>query len=319
MADMISTIKSNVDIDIINYKVKTQLFDLITFTESKYKNEIEVIAANIVYGNKKFVLLAGPSSSGKTTSCRKLCQEIRRHGKNAIAISLDDFFMNRDTYPKNPDGSYDFETFDILDVKKFNECIDDLITKNETDLPEFDFYTGKRKEKYNHITVSSQDIIVIEGTHALNPNLLTITNVDKYFYKVYICTYTNFCKNGEIILPAKLFRMLRRMIRDVQSRGTSIEETLKMWNNVCIGEDLYIKPYKNQANYLLDTTHIYEPYLYHKYLENVLNKNKDDKYAKELLEKLSYFGYLTEEIVPSDSMIWEFLVKEKPTEDLLKF
>ena len=315
MENITGVTKTQLDLRKINDMAKYDLNNLINFSAKKYKDEIDVIANNIIYGSKRFVLMAGPSSSGKTTTSKMIEKELNAQGKGCVSISLDDFFINREFTPKLEDGSYDFENFSILDLDKFNQCIQDLITSYETDLPLFDFVTGSRKKEVRHVEVTDQDVIVIEGTHALNPNLLRIN--DSLFYRVYICVYSNFQVEGQTIIPAKLLRFMRRLIRDAQSRGQGVEETLRMWNHVCDGEDKYIKPYRVSANYLLDTTHLYEPLLYHTYLEKILKKSTND-YGKELYQKLQYCGYLTEDVVPDDSLLWEFLVKDCDTKKLLK-
>lgn len=309
-----TNIKTNLDLDAINKRANEHLYELVRFSEKKYQDEIELIANNIMYSNKKFVLLAGPSSSGKTTTSKKICEQLKSLGINSISISLDDFFVNRDKTPKLADGNYDFENFSILDVEKFNECIKDLIDKQETDLPIFNFITGKREEFYNHIKITDNDVIVIEGIHALNPKLLTIDS--NYFYKIYVCVFTNFQINNTTVIPAKLLRLMRRLIRDVQTRGTSIKQTIDTWHHVCEGEEKYIKPYREQANHLIDTTHMYEPLLYHTYLQPLLSKHLDTPYGKELYDKLSKCGYLKQNIIPNDSLLWEFLVKEVNIEDM---
>ncbi|MCR4875339.1 MAG: nucleoside kinase [Clostridia bacterium] len=315
MENITGVIKTQLDLQKINDMADSDLDNLVKFSAKKYQDEIEVIANNIIYGSKRFVLLSGPSSSGKTTTSHMIAKHLNALGKGCVYISLDDFFINRDQTPILPDGKYDFENFDILDLDKINSCITDLITKFETDLPIFDFVTGTRKKEVNHIEVSQDDVIIIEGTHALNPMLLRMDT--SLFYKVYICVYSNFQINGTTIIPAKLLRFMRRLIRDAQTRGTGIEETLSLWNNVCAGEDKYIKPYRVAANYLLDTTHPYEPLLYHTYLEKMLKCSKNP-YGIELYEKLQFCGYLTEDVVPDDSLLWEFLVKGSNKDKMLK-
>ena len=315
MENITGVTKTQLDLRKINEMAEYDLDTLINFSAKKYRDEVEVIANNIIYGSKRFVLLAGPSSSGKTTTSKMIAKHLNEQGRGCVAISLDDFYIDRSLTPKLEDGTYDFENFNILDLDKFNQCVQELMTNYETDLPIFDFVKGERKKEVNHIEVSDQDVIVIEGTHALNPDLLRLDS--SLFYRVYICVYSNFQIEGQTIIPAKLLRFMRRLIRDAQSRGQGIEETLQMWNHVCEGEDKYIKPYRVTANYLLDTTHLYEPLLYHTYLEKILKDSKN-AYGQELYEKLQYCGYLTEDVVPDDSLLWEFLVKGTNTNDLLK-
>ncbi|MCR4661746.1 MAG: nucleoside kinase [Clostridia bacterium] len=306
MENITGVTKTQLDLTDINRLSKENLKFLIEFSARKYDCEIEVIANNIIYGNRRFVLLSGPSSSGKTTTSLKLKEALAKQGRGCVTISLDDFFINRDKIPKLEDGMYDFDNFDILDRFTLNKCISELMDQYNTYLPTFDFIYGKRTDDYRHIKVSDNDVIIIEGTHALNPKLLKLEH--DLFYRVYVCVYSNFQIDGNTVIPAKLVRFMRRLIRDVQARGTSIEETLAMWNHVCEGEDKYIKPYRVLANYLLDTTHMYEPLLYRTYLEDSLRHSKNS-YGIELYNKLQHCEYLDESILPDDSLLWEFLVK----------
>ncbi len=314
MKNLIEDKKSSIPIDWLNDMAKNNLRWLIDFSEMKYNDEIHVIANDIVYDRKMFVLLAGPSSSGKTTTSHKISDELAKRGKQSVYMSLDDFFIDRDKTPKLPDGQYDFENFKILDLDSFNRCINELINEHETELPIFDFVTGMRKKETKHLKVTKDHVIIIEGIHALNPDLIRM-NTD-FFYKIYICVYTNFIINKESKIPAKLLRFMRRMIRDLQTRGASIAHTVNMWNNVCAGEEKYIKPYRNTADHMFDTTHPYELLLYSKYLTPLLEKEQGLPYAKELYDKLQFCDKITEDNIPPNSLLWEFMVKDVDIEKL---
>ena len=314
MKNLIEDRKSSIPISVLNELAKNDLKWLIGFSEMKYSDEIHVIANDIVYDRKPFVLLAGPSSSGKTTTSHKISDELAKRHKQSIYMSLDDFFIDRDKTPKLPDGQYDFENFKILDLDVFNSCINDLIHKHETDLPIFDFVTGKRKKEKRHLKTTKDHVIIIEGIHALNPELIRM-NPD-FFYKIYICVYTDFIINKQSKIPAKLLRFMRRLIRDIQTRGASIEHTVNMWNNVCAGEEKYIKPYRNTADHMFDTTHPYELLLYSKYLTPLLEKSQDLAYAKELYDKLQFCSKMTQDRIPENSLLWEFMVKNVDIEKL---
>lgn len=314
MKNLIEDRKSSIPISELNEMARNNLKWLIDFSETKYNDEIHVIANDIVYDRKPFVLLAGPSSSGKTTTSHKISDELAKRGKQSIYMSLDDFFINRENTPKLPDGQYDFENFKILDLDTFYKCIDDLINKHETELPIFDFVTGRRKKETRHLTITKDHVIIIEGIHALNPELIG-TNTD-FFYKIYICVYTDFIINKQSKIPAKLLRFMRRMIRDIQTRGSSIEHTINMWNNVCAGEEKFIKPYRETAHHMFDTTHPYELLLYSQYLTPLLEKNQHLAYAKELYEKLQFCDKLKQDCIPENSLLWEFIVKGVDIEKL---
>lgn len=314
MKNLIKDKKSSIPISTLNESAQKDLRWLIDFSEMKYSDEINVIADEIVYDRKLFVLLAGPSSSGKTTTSHKISHELAKRGKQSVYISLDDFFINRDKTPKLPDGQYDFENFKILDLDTFNNCLSELISKQETYLPSFDFITGTRKKEAKHLKITKDHVIIIEGIHALNPELIRM-NTD-LFYKIYICVYTDFIINNQSKIPAKLLRFMRRMIRDLQTRGSSIEHTINMWNNVCAGEEKYIKPYRNTADHMFDTTHPYELLLYSKYLTPLLEKSQNLAYAKELYDKLQFCSKITQDCIPENSLLWEFIVKGSDIEKL---
>ena len=290
----------------IQDEAKKDLNGLITSCEEFYHNQIKSIADDIAHNSEiKIVLMAGPSSSGKTTSSNLIREYLANYGFESIVVSMDDFFLNRDKTPRLPDGSFDFENYTAVDLESLNQFDDDLFVKGEAKMPIFNFKTGYREEKMVDIKLNPNTIVIIEGIHALNPAVFKahLENM----YKIYICLNTNF-DNGEYgIIPAQKIRLMRRLIRDYRTRGMSIGATLNTWHNVLEGEDKYIKPYKNTADFLLNSTHGYEPMMYCKYLKPLLEKEHDHELAKVLLKYLNNIEPLDKKYLPEDSLLHEFL------------
>ena len=298
--------KVSFDLSIVNELSKTNSQKLIKDAETLYRKQIDEIASEIIErGNIKVVLLAGPSSSGKTTSSNLIRKRLSEAGYESLVISMDDFFLNREQTPKLPSGDYDYENVTALDLNYLNKFISDLYDKGEADMPIFNFVTGSREEKYNHIKLTDKTIIIMEGIHALNP--LVFTKHTENMYKIYICFNTNFSIGEKTVLPAKKLRLMRRLIRDNRTRGMSLEATFNMWQNVLAGEDLFIKPFKNRADYLINSTHAYEPLMYAKHLLPVLKQEKPTPAVNNLIEMLSLCETMDASLLPEDSLLHEFL------------
>lgn len=279
---------------------------LIADAESLYRRQIDEIASDIIKNGKyKVVLLAGPSSSGKTTSSNLIRKRLSENGYDSIVVSMDDFYVDRDKTPKLKNGDYDFENVTALDLEYLNKFIADLYEKGEAEMPKFNFVTGKREEKFTNIKLNDNTIVIIEGIHALNP--IVFTSHTENMYKIYICVNTNFVKEGKTVLPAKKLRLMRRLIRDVRTRGMSLAGTFDMWQNVLAGEDVYIKPYKNHADYLINSTHAYEPLMYAKHLLPALKKEEPTPAVLNLIEMLEECEKMDASMLPADSLLHEFL------------
>ena len=261
-------------------------------------------------GNKvKVVLIAGPSSSGKTTSCTKLAVYLHSFGLTPKMISMDNFFKDRVDTPRKPNGDYDFECLEAIDLKLFNKTIKDLLDGKTVKMPTFDFYSGEKKFK-TEMTLSPTDILLIEGIHALNPKLLT--EVDKkYKYKIYLSPLTavNIDRDNRIYLTDT--RLLRRMIRDNRTRGYSVSDTLKIWKDVREGEEKYIFPYQDEADYVFDTSLIYEFCILKTYVMPLLYSVRPDdpnySEAVRLMKVLNVFLPIPSEAIPADSILREFI------------
>ncbi len=283
--------------------------------EEKYNNKILKIAKDIANSEKtEIVMLAGPSSSGKTTTAKKLCQALAALGVKSHTVSLDDFYLNNEDSPRFPDGTPDYETVDSLDIACFEKTMKTLIETGSALMPEFDFLTGRRKEKYNELHLGKNDVIVVEGLHALNP-VITENLPKERLLKIYISVSSRiYDKNKNIVLNKRNLRFIRRMVRDYKFRGNSVEETFKMWITVRYGEDAYLFPFKENADIKINTIHLYEScVLKDLAAELLMQVSKESEFYKEsqrLIRSLYRFPNIDSSFVPEDSLLREFIGKE---------
>ncbi|MBQ8337963.1 MAG: zeta toxin family protein, partial [Oscillospiraceae bacterium] len=301
----------------INKAAESSLSELVAYCEKRYDDQISRLAELLVSSKQyKIVLLAGPSGSGKTTTARKLSEKIIAGGKNALYVSLDDFFLNREDLPKLPSGETDFESVYTLDIEEIRKCFSLLLSGKKASIPYFDFTTGRRApDKARDFTAGENDIIIVEGLHAINTELTD--GIDAFdgngFYKLFVNPDSQIYKeDGTKALKRRTLRMMRRMIRDYYFRGSSLENTLNMWEGVCREEIKTIIPFKDTADTVVDTTHFYEPCIYHNYLLPIIKKSQinNPKHAETLAELtacLDLFFDAPCDAVPANSMIREFI------------
>lgn len=300
MQEIIKT--STIDINLINFQNEHSTIDLIDKCESSYINQIDDLISDILSLPKiKILLLTGPSSSGKTTTANLIASKLIRCNIPSTVISMDDFFINRENTPILEDGTYDFENVNTIDIPLFKSFLNEIFISNKTKMPRFDFVEGKRTG-FENIEIEKNGIIIIEGIHALNPIFISKNNSE--IYRVYVCPNTNFTLNNKIILKPNELRKIRRLIRDYFHRGMTINQTLSLWNNVCLGEEKYIKPFKHTANFWIDSTHNYEPLLYKKYLPPILNNSLT---CNAIKNSLQHFSEIDIEYLPNNSLLMEFL------------
>lgn len=285
--------------------------DLIRISETLMNNKIMDQVKEIKKsGNKvKVILLAGPSSSGKTTSCSKLAMFLHSFGLIPRMISMDDFFKDRVDTPKKPNGEYDFESLDAIDLKLFNKTIRDLLDGKTVKMPTFDFYAGEKKFKKEMI-MGKTDILLIEGIHALNPKLLSdIPRENKY--KVYLSPLTAINIDKDNRMSTTDNRLLRRMIRDNRTRGYNVSQTLDLWDDVREGEEKYIFAYQDEADFVFNTSLIYEFCVLKTYVLPLLYSVKPDdpnySEALRLMKVLNIFLPVPSEAIPADSILREFI------------
>ncbi|MCI9335720.1 MAG: nucleoside kinase [Lachnospiraceae bacterium] len=287
------------------------LGDMILVQEALQERRIGEIAREIVdRGNVKFVLIAGPSSSGKTTFSHRLAIQLRTYGLIPHPIALDDYFINRVDTPKDADGNYDFECLEAIDIKKFNEDMNLLLAGEAVELPQYNFKLGKREYHGNIKKLGSEDVLVIEGIHGLNP-VTTASMPDESKFKIYISALTSLNVDDHNRIPTTDGRLLRRIVRDARTRGNSAKRTIAMWPSVRRGEEKYIFPFQESADEMFNSALIYELAVLKQYVEPLLfgiEEGEPEYYeAKRLLKFLEYFQGIDSQNVPANSICREFI------------
>lgn len=288
-----------------------EMNDMILVQEALLERRIGEIAENIVKkGNVKFVLIAGPSSSGKTTFSHRLSIQLRTYGKIPHPIALDDYFVNRELTPRDENGDYNFECLEAIDVKQFNEDMERLLRGERVELPTFNFKTGKREYHGRYKQFGEEDILVIEGIHGLNPET-TYSLPDESKFKIYISALTSLNLDEHNRIPTTDGRLLRRMVRDARTRGASARRTIEMWPSVRRGEENYIFPFQEEADEMFNSVLIYELSVLKQYAEPLLysiEPGEPEYYeAKRLLKFLEYVQGIDSQNVPSNSICREFI------------
>lgn len=287
--------------------------DITLVSEAMQEKQVAKIAEKIAEGYKegiRIVLISGPSSSGKTTFCKRLQVQLTTNLLHPVGISLDDYFLNREDTPKDEHGEYDFESLYALDLPYFNKDVKKLLSGEEIELPSFNFETGQRVFKGKKLKLRENSILVMEGIHALNPELTEFID-DKYKYRVYVSVLTSISLDNHNWIPTTDNRLLRRIIRDYRFRGYSAEETINRWPSVRLGEDKWIFPYQENADAMFNSAMLYELAALRKYAEPILaqvpESSKANAEAYRLLRFLRYFNYIPTEELPGTSLLREFL------------
>lgn len=295
----------------LNNMVSTgNIGDLIRMNEMITSNKLLELAKDIKQQPEvKIVLLAGPSSSGKTTTARKLCMYLRSLGMNPKTISMDDYFVEKDQNPLDEDGNPDYECLEAIDLKLFNQQIASLIAGEKVSIPTYNFLLGKKEYKKT-MQVAKNEVILIEGIHGLDPNILNNIKREKK-YKIYLSALTELNMDDHNRISTTDNRLLRRMIRDNRTRGYNVEATLKSWASVRRGEEKYIFPYQDEADATFNTALIYELGVLKTYVEPLLySVDQSSEYyeeAKRLINFLRLFLPIPSESIPQDSILREFI------------
>ncbi len=290
---------------------KGRFNELVLVQEALQERRISEIASDIVSrGGIKFVMIAGPSSSGKTTFSHRLSVQLRTHGLTPHPIAADDYFVDRENTPRQPNGDYDFECLEAIDTQKFNEDMCALLAGERVELPTFNFVTGKREYKGNFKQLGPDDILVIEGIHGLNDKMSYALPADSK-YKIYISALTTLNIDEHNRIPTTDGRLLRRLVRDARTRGATAKRTVQMWPSVRKGETENIFPFQESADAMFNSALIYELAVLKPYAEPLLysiEKGEPEYFeAVRLLKFLSYFlGVGTEEL-PKNSIVREFV------------
>ncbi len=285
--------------------------ELMLVQEALQERRISEIASDIVSrGGIKFVMIAGPSSSGKTTFSHRLSVQLRTHGLTPHPIAVDDYFVDREKTPKQPNGDYDFECLEAIDIEKFNQDMCDLLAGKRVELPTFNFVTGKREYKGNYKVLGPDDVLVIEGIHGLNDKMSYSLPAESK-YKIYISALTTLNIDEHNRIPTTDGRLLRRMVRDARTRGASAKRTIQMWPSVRRGEEANIFPFQESADAMFNSALIYEISVLKQFAEPLLYSIEpgEPEYfeAVRLLKFLSYFLCVSPENLPKNSIAREFV------------
>lgn len=307
-ADLIG-VRNSVD---LNRIVSTgKISDLIKMDEAVQTHRLLSIAKEIFDNRKriKIVLLAGPSSSGKTTTSKKLCLYLNILGFHPVTVEMDDYFVDREKTPKDENGNYDFECLEAMDIKLFDKQMQELLDGKKVTLPKYNFALGK-SEKGKDLQLEDNDIIIIEGIHSLDTNILTSISREKK-YKIYISPLTELNMDNHNRISTTDNRLLRRIIRDNRTRNYRVEHTLAQWASVRAGEEKYIFPYQDESDAMINSAAIYEIGVLKTYVEPLLYSVEPDspqyEEAKRLINFLRLFLPIPSESIPEDAIIREFI------------
>ncbi len=285
--------------------------DMILVQEALQERRIGEIARDIARREGvKFVMIAGPSSSGKTTFSHRLSIQLRTYGMRPHTIGLDNYYLNHDSTPLDEDGNPDYECLEALDVEQFNQDMAELLAGKSVELPTFNFKTGKREYNGRTVKLGPDDILVIEGIHGLNEKMSHSLPAESK-YKIYISALTCLNVDEHNRIPTTDGRLLRRMVRDARTRGASAQKTIEMWASVRRGEEKYIFPFQEQADAMFNSALVYELAVLKQYAEPLLFsiKKGEPEYheAKRLLKFLEYFLGVSSEELPKNSLCREFV------------
>lgn len=297
----------------INFKTVSDPKGFIEECDAQYAAKVRQ-AADLIENNLKrspIVLLAGPSGSGKTTSSMKLAEELRRRGIGSHSIGMDDYYKNLDpaTAPRTPEGDIDFESPLCLDMQLLNEHFDKLSRHERIFVPKYEFARKMRvTEPSRSLELHDDEIVIFEGIHALSD---TITDRHPEAFKLYISARSDVEFNGQVVFKRTWFRLMRRMIRDNNFRGSDAAETMAMWANVRRGEKKYISPFKDKADFRFDTSFAYEPAVYNeaatKLFQSVPEGIERFEELRQVLPALQLFGVIDNDLVAPDALIREFI------------
>lgn len=299
------------NIEEINSEIKAGAQKFVDTVESNYRNQLERVANDILAREKpvKIILLGGPSCAGKTTSAKLIDEVLEAHGKKVISVEMDNFFISRDERPRLPNGSIDYDSINIVDLKLMKKCFLELFETGKTMLPVYDFINGVSVPNSELIEADKDTIIIFEGIHTLNPKLIKELGTDD-FYKIFINNGNGY-KLGETTIEPRQFRMVRRMVRDVEFRGVSMANTIKHWKDVTDAEDLYIMPFSDDVDIKINTSHEFEIDLFKDAVLDALNNNEIDKVKMPWVDVFKKVEPLSKKLLPKTTLMKEFLSLEK--------
>lgn len=295
----------------LNKKIAdSKIEDLIKIVETNFNNNIHELVDDILAKKARFVLFAGPSSSGKTTTTKKIALQLRSRGYHVLIISVDNYFKNKVDTPKDENGNYDFECLEALDLKLLNKQLKDLISGKKVSLPEYNFVTGEKEYKNEPIKIDDNCIILMEGLHCINDEMTP--DLDPTLkYKVYLSPFIPINVDRHNYISTTDLRLMRRIVRDNRTRATDVGATISYWNTVRSGEEKYIFPYINNVDKILNTSLVYEVGVLKVYVEPLLYSVKSDSpaynEARRLINSLGTFFPIPSDYVTDESILREFI------------
>jgi uridine kinase len=283
---------------------------LITVSEAMQEKHLSKIADDIASRDVKVVMIAGPSSSGKTTTCKRLSVQLVINGIWPKQMSMDDYYVDRENTPLDENGEYDFESLHALNLELFNEHVNALINGEEVELPRYNFATGKSEKSGKKLKLKENEILVIEGIHALNPDL-TSSIPQRQIFRLYASALTTIMLDDHNYVSTTDNRLIRRMVRDYKYRNTSAEQTLARWASVRRGEDKWIFPFQENADAVFNTALLFELAVLKSQAESLLFGVKEDSpqysEARRLIRFLRHIAPMSEDQIPFTSLLREFL------------
>lgn len=298
------------DVDRINTLARTPK-EFITAAETAFAEEIHFICEKIREHHCCIIMLSGPSGSGKTTTAQKIREALEEYGKTTVTVSLDNFYLGADKVPRSADNKPDFESVYALDIPCIHRCLEDILEhRGRVTLPRYDFIHSRRSDETLTLNFDEDTIVVLEGIHALNP-ILTDGLPSERTAKVYASVKQGIKRGEETILSNKDIRFVRRLVRDHAFRASTPEYMLNMWEQVCAGEQNYIRPYRYHSDFTVNTIHIYEPCIMKAeaipLLEQIPETHEQYAFIQRILNGLRQFESITQDCVPENSLIREFI------------
>ena len=286
--------------------------ELIRVNEALHEKKFSEIADMICERGAKAVMLAGPSSSGKTTSANRLATQLRVHGKTPILMSLDDYYIDRDKLTAGPDGEIDLEHINTIDTELFGQHLCELFDGKEVEIPSFNFKLGKREWHGNKLRLTERTVIIVEGLHGLNPSLLPIGLAPNLVFRLYVTPLLALNLDNHNRIPSSYLRLLRRTVRDFESRGSSVQRTLAMWDSVRRGEERWIYPFQENADVILNSSTLYELCVIKKHIYPLLTPiDASDECYDQVRAMVKVLNYVLEadvdDEIPPTSIVREFI------------
>ena len=286
--------------------------DLIKVIEMNYENQLHELATDIIKKKSRYVLIAGPSSSGKTTTTKKIALQLRSRGYEVLVISVDNYFKNKVDSPKDADGNYDFECLEALDLKLLNKHLKELIAGKKVTLPEYNFVTGEKEFDNEPVKLGENAIILMEGLHCINDAMTPDLDPDLK-YKVYLSPFIPLNVDRHNYVSTTDLRLMRRIVRDNRTRATDVGNTITYWQTVRSGEEKHIYPYINNIDKIVNTSLVYEVGVLKVFVEPLLYSVKSDhpayNQARRLINNLRGFFPIPSDYIPDESVLREFIGK----------